>query len=84
MKLIGSAAFNDNHWLSSLYNDALGQVLWNETNETLRIVIALLGLQYSGVRYTSQASIPESKQKLIYSLFHIYLDGITGKYKKIT
>lgn len=49
MTLIGSAAYVEGHWLNSLYNDALGHVLLNETNDALRIVISLIGLQFSGV-----------------------------------
>lgn len=50
LKLAGPPAFMEDHWLNRLYNDALGQVLLNETNESLRIIIALFGLQHAGVR----------------------------------
>lgn len=49
MKFIGSAAYLEGHWVNSLYNDSLGHVLLNETNDALRIVISLVGLQFSGV-----------------------------------
>lgn len=47
--LSGTPASMESHWLNRLYNDALSNLMINETNESLRLVIALLGLQHAGV-----------------------------------
>lgn len=47
--MVGVPAYMEGHWLNLLYNDALGHLVLNETNDSLRMVIALSGLQHAGV-----------------------------------
>lgn len=39
----------DDNWLNKIFRDSLGNVMINETNGSLRMIIALLGLQHTGV-----------------------------------
>ncbi|GLV44016.1 Enigma [Carabus blaptoides fortunei] len=49
VKMVGVPAYMEGHWLNSLYSDALGHIVLSETNDSLRMVIALSGLQHAGM-----------------------------------
>lgn len=61
MRMVGVPAYMEGHWLNSLYNDALGHLVLNETNDSLRMVIALSGLQHAGVSSTFKSHINATK-----------------------
>lgn len=49
MELIGPATYMKDHWCNILHRDALAHLMLNETNNNLKMSIALLGLQHAGV-----------------------------------
>lgn len=42
-------AYMTDHWCHKYQQNALAHVLFNETNDNLKLTIALIGLQYAGV-----------------------------------
>ncbi|XP_018320127.1 acyl-CoA dehydrogenase family member 9, mitochondrial [Agrilus planipennis] len=50
MDFMGPQTYLTDHWLNKLHNDALAYRLLHEPNANLEIVVALLGLQYAGLK----------------------------------
>lgn len=53
VEFLGTQAYLKDHWCNKYYQDALAHVLLNESNDSLKITIPLLGLQHAGVRLTT-------------------------------
>lgn len=49
LDFIGAPAFINKHWANESYRDALAYTILNETNNSLKLVIALYGVQHAGV-----------------------------------
>lgn len=45
----GTPSYLPNHWVNENYRDALAYVLLNESNDNLKLLIGLMGIQYAGV-----------------------------------
>lgn len=50
LDFLGTEAYMSGHWCNALHQNALSHVMLNETNDNLKLIIALIGLQYAGVR----------------------------------
>lgn len=50
MNFMGAATYLKNDECNRLYRDSLGHLLLNEPVDSLKLTIALLGLQHAGVR----------------------------------
>ncbi|KAF5281417.1 hypothetical protein FQR65_LT14713 [Abscondita terminalis] len=51
MDVLGSSAYLKDHWCNILLRDALGYRHLHESGENLKLGIALLGIQFSGVNF---------------------------------
>ncbi|KAJ8983204.1 hypothetical protein NQ317_016425 [Molorchus minor] len=50
LDLIGTAATSESHWTNQLHKESLRYLTLHETNDSLKMIIALLGLQFAGAK----------------------------------
>lgn len=53
LDIIGAPAAAQNHWANEMHREAMRYVTLNESNDILKIIIALLGIRHAGVRFFS-------------------------------
>lgn len=58
LDVIGSPAISESHWANKFHRDAVRHLLLHETNDSLKIMSALFGLQYSGVSFDRSFTLP--------------------------
>lgn len=49
MEFFGTCSLEKNHWSNKIHREALGYSFLVENNETLKLLIGLLGIQQAGV-----------------------------------
>ncbi|KAG5877267.1 hypothetical protein JTB14_009763 [Gonioctena quinquepunctata] len=64
LDLIGTTATSETHWANILHREAIRLTTLHETNDSLKIIMALLGLQYAGIALNNRIS------KIRNPLFH--------------
>lgn len=63
LDFMGTPAFINEHWANALHRDALAYKILNETNNSLKLVIALFGIQHAGVSTEHFYSNSQEKSK---------------------
>lgn len=58
MDFFGTPSLVNNQWLNRIHREALGYALLTENNETLKLLISLLGVQHAGVSKFSCYKLP--------------------------